>query len=212
MMERGELARGNVDWQRKSREVGEPHVEHTRLVQRVRMALNLTLPTEQVSYNDEKDWITESPELRLEVYLDGEEKPRVQIPDSFFKLRVSGNGPKNFLLEGQRGNSEKKRFLPRLQAYREGLANYYEQLGVNNFRVCWLSNGAVRRDNMMGICHEGLNDGLGSNLFLFATERNPRVNMAEPERCFDISRPESLLDPIWRCGLTECQQWHSLVE
>jgi len=207
----GVLAREdvNINWQRRSREVGGQHIAHTRMRSRVRMALNLTLPTAQVSFDDQRDWISESRELRLEPYLEGEDP---QIPDAFFKLAVSDKKTNNFLLEIQRRNTEKKRFLPRLVNYREGRASYFAQLGVPSFRVLWLAPTTVRRDFMLKVCHDGLNDGKGSNLFFFAAEHNPRVSMDENERYFDIRRPDTLLEKIWKCGFRECEKWHSILD
>ena len=79
------------------------------------MALNLRPPAANISFTDHEDWIPESPALRLEVYLEGQNEPEIRIPDGLFRLQVP-RGRFNFVLEIQRSNTEKKRFLPRLQA------------------------------------------------------------------------------------------------
>ena len=186
--EQGILARGNENWQRRGREAGEKHILHMRTISRVRMALNLSLPADEVNFTDQEAWIPENPGLRLEVYLDDQAEPASRTPDGFFRLNVPG-GRYNFVLECQRNNSEKKRFLPWLKVYWYGREQYYEQLGIKRFRVLWLGNSEQRRDHMLKIAREGLNDGQGSSLFLFAAENNPRARMQDPERCFNLADP-----------------------
>lgn len=209
LAERGLLERGSVDWQRRSREVGEAHIEHTRMISRVRMALTLALPAGDVLFNDTEDWKPEGPDLRAEVVADGE--PVVIKPDAFFRLKVPG-GRLNFLLECVRNNTERRHFLPRLKGYWYGQGFWNQLLGIRRYRVLVLSNGEDRRDSVVNIVRHYFNDGQGSNLFLCGTEHNPHISMKRPETSFRVEQPESLLGSMWRCGLANCAEWHQLVE
>jgi hypothetical protein len=169
------MPRGKTNYQSKSRSVGQLHLEHTRLVSRVRMALNLILPTDSSAFEDTKDWIPEGHKLRMEVMLPGEEEPVVVIPDAAFRLHRKPQAdaetpePQGFLLEVVRNNTEKKRFMPRLRAYVEGyedLLGRLNELFEDNFvrlRVLMLCPTERRRDSIISMVRE-LEDEAGQAL------------------------------------------------
>lgn len=211
----GELENTRADWDRYNREPETEHAEHTRMISRVRAALNLALPNpnKEASFDDDENWRPESKELRLEVTLEERERPMLIRPDAFFRIKVP-RGYYNYFLEAVRNNPERRRFLLKLQAYWYGRADYYEKLDIKRYRVLILTTSEVRRDHILRMIQKELNDGEGSGLFFLGAEYNPNphARVKEPDRCFNINSPESLLAPIWKCGQAQCQKWHCLVE
>ena len=207
-----ELENTRSDWDRYNREPETEHTEHTRMISRVRAALTLALPNEEASFDDDLHWRPESKELRLEVLFEDREKPVVIVPDGFFQIRVKG-GHYNYFLEVVRHNTERRRFLPKLQAYSLGRFDYYEKLEIKRYRVLILTTSEARRDHVLRMIQQEFNDGEGSGLFLLGAENNPNphAKVKEPDRCFNIENPESIMAPIWLCGRSDCQKWHSLV-
>ena len=103
--------------------------------------------------------------------------------------------------------------MPTLRAYLLGRGEYYANLNIKRYRVSILTTSEARRNNILRMIKKEFNDGEGSGLFLVAAEYNPNphARVREPDRCFSMDRPASILAPIWRCGVTSCEKWHSLV-
>lgn len=207
------LVEPEKDYDRFNLEPGSQHLAHTRLIARVRMALNLATPTEEADYDDDKYWQYENKKLSAEVYVEGAAEFKVVNPDGFFRIKTPA-GILSFLLEVVRNNPERKTLLPKLKAYAIGQSEFKDLLKISGFRVVILTTSEERRDNIVRMIQNGFKDEGSGWLFLVGTEynANPHARVVESKRCFDLARPESVLEPIWRCGTDQCTRWHSLVE
>ena len=89
-----------------------------------------------------------------------------------------------------------------------------ELKGQNKLRVVILTTSETRRDNIVRMIQNAFEYENSGWLFLVGAElnMNPHARVAEAERCFDIARPESVLEAIWLCGRFDCNKWHALVE
>jgi len=79
-------------------------------------------------------------------------------------------GRYNYFLEAVRNNPERRRFLPKLQAYLLGRGEYYGKLDIKRYRVLILTTSDARRDNLLRMIKKAFNDGEGNGLFLLAAE------------------------------------------
>ena len=100
-----------------------------------------------------------------------------------------------------RSTESHAKFSQKVPAYWLGQGEYKQRLGINRFRVLTVCKSPQRRDNLAELTAQIDARGTGSSMFLFASEKD-----------FTLAWPGNILQRIWKCGVKECQQRHSLVE
>ena len=188
-----EVDRGKVNWQTKNREVGLHYIDHTLMVSNFRATLTLALKPLQ-----EANLISwgQGPELKVTALVDGQ---RVAIvPDGFFT--VQGKGPLHYFLEADRSTMTSKRFLRKMRAYwrwwKDG--GHQNKFGISRFRVLTLTISEKRKENLRKLATRADDRQQGSPMFLFACEKN-----------FRLEQPEAILQAIWQTPVDD--KWHSIL-
>lgn len=193
LVERGTEKR---DWSRINRDIGLRYIEHSMVVSHFMVCLTLALRSSQRA--EMALWMPQGGPL---VYRFSGEQGRHSIdPDGFVSLK-SAEAYYNFALEADRSTEAHAKFSPKLAAYWLGQTGYKERLGINQFRVLTICRSPERRDNLAELPAQMDARGTGSRMFLFACESD-----------YQLEQPEAVLGQIWRCGLSSCDKWHSLVE
>jgi len=110
------------------------------------------------------------------------------VPDAFFVLGYNGYEYPVFL-EVDRGTMTEERFVNKLKLYwrwwRE--ERIKDTLGFTNFRVITVTPYETRSENLRIASKEANTDKKGSNMFLFAADKN-----------YSIVKPETIFEPIWK--------------
>ena len=198
LAERLQVERGKVAWQEKNRQVGLPFVDHTLMTSNFRATL--TLATKAARGVELVDW-RQGTELTDRVQVDGEWFPIV--PDGFFTLKVGDKKSpvRHFFLESDRSTMDHKRFFRKVfgywQWYKSG--GHTQKLGIPHFRVLTLTISEQRRDNLRVLTRGADDRKKGSEMFLFACEKD-----------FSLEDPATILGSIAQCP--KDATWHSLIE
>jgi hypothetical protein len=110
------------------------------------------------------------------------------VPDAFFVLGHDGYEYPVFL-EVDRGTMTEERFVNKLKLYwrwwRE--ERIKDSLGFTHFRVLTVTPNETRSENLRIASKEADTNKKGSNMFLFASDKN-----------YSISKPEAIFEPIWK--------------
>jgi hypothetical protein len=198
LIERGHRALADVDWTWKNRSVGRLYIEHSLLTADLLVGVRAAVrhdPTLRLI--DREDLLTRS-KLPLRVQVEGEEL--TVTPDWMFGLaQAPPRRDKFFLLESDRATMPVFRSDPRqtsivrkLRAYLAGggpESVFGQQLGIDNFRVLFLTTTAARVATMTAALR-ALTDGSGSRQFLFARRQ-------------DLTVAGNVLDTCWISGRGE---------
>ena len=145
------IDRGAVAWQESYNQVGSPFLEHTLMVNEVRIAV--TQAASQAGYTVEK-WVTEE-ELKatkdtVQVSTSGGARRKMAvIADAYFVLNL-GDKRGHFFLEVDRGTEANKRWGLRVQGYRvyTESGQYSERYGTRSLRVLTVTIGPKRLANL----------------------------------------------------------------
>jgi len=184
-----------VDWLTKNKEVREHYIHHALMISNFRVVLNLALRNDQEAKLSQ--W-QQGRELRDYVKFEG--RKVAVVPDAFFTLE-DREDRMYFFLEADRSTMVRLRFLRKMRAYwqwwkEEG---HQKKFGIENFRVLTLCKGDGRKEILRQITKEADDKKVGSLMFWFCTEKD-----------FDLSDPESILNPIWQTPKDD--SFHSLLE
>ena len=143
--------RGAVAWQESHNQVGSPFLEHTLMVNEVRIAV--TQAASQAGYRVEK-WVKEEELKARKDYVDvstsgGARRKIAVIADGYFVLNL-GDKRAHFLLEVDRATEANKRWGMRVQAYRiyTESGKYSERYGTRSLRVLTVTIGPKRLANL----------------------------------------------------------------
>ena len=143
--------RGAVAWQESHNQVGSPFLEHTLMVNEVRIAV--TQAASQAGYRVEK-WVKEEELKARKDYVDvstsgGARRKIAVIADGYFVLNL-GDKRAHFLLEVDRATEANKRWAMRVQAYRvyTESGRYSERYGTRSLRVLTVTIGPKRLANL----------------------------------------------------------------
>ena len=187
--ERLGIDRGEVNWREAHNSVGSPFLEHSLMVNDVRIALNLA--AREGGYKID-EWITEG-ELKAMgdyVYIEGPAGARRRIaviPDAYLILNL-GDKRAHFFLEADRATLANRRWGWRVKAYRAYARSgqYCQRFKTRSLRVLTVTTGTRRLSNLKRTTE---NTG-GARMFWFT---------ALSSVC-----PESLLtQPIWEVASQE---------
>jgi DNA-binding transcriptional ArsR family regulator len=119
--------------------------------------------------------------VEASVRLGGVLRGNAVVPDAFFGLRFNDDEESYFMLEIDRGEMPVERYRNAQRTYfAKKMLTYYEasrqrrhvhDLGIENFRVLTVTTSPERVERML-VALEGLTDGRGSNMFLFADQES----------------------------------------
>ena len=184
--ERG-LDLAEIGWRRCHNRVSSPFLEHTLMINDVRLAVELA--------SREQQWAIETwlPEEELKARPDrvpieteaGQRRRLTLIPDAYFRL-VQGSKRASFFLEADRATETNGRWAQKAQAYLAYVQSgaYLRRYGSNCLRVLVVATSERRMDNLLRATSRACAaDGQG--LFWFTT-----LERIEPETVLDT--------PIWQ--------------
>jgi len=188
----GEKAK--TSWAKKGKTVKPAFLWHSLMISNFRVILTLALKKKKdsklVSWREENLFDT--------VYLEGEKLPI--SPDAFFTIEDK-NDWLHFFLEADRSSMEDKRFLAKMQGYwqwwkEEG---HKDRFNISVFRVLTVTISEERKENLRQITKKADDSQRGSEMFLFACEKD-----------YNLEEPESILKPIWQSPRDD--KCHHLLE
>jgi hypothetical protein len=167
---------------------------HSLMVSNFRLILNLALKgikeSKLVSWREEN--------LQSAVFLAGE---KLSIsPDAFFTIEDKGD-LLHFFLEADRSTMSLERFFKKMKAYwqwwqEEG---HKKKFNISVFRVLTITISEERKENLRKITKKADERQRGSEMFLFACEKD-----------YNLEKVESILKPIWKSPRDETL--HHLLE
>ncbi|MCL5114153.1 MAG: replication-relaxation family protein [Patescibacteria group bacterium] len=109
------------------------------------------------------------------------------VPDAFFSIDTP-KGRLNFFLEADRSTMTRERVLAKMKTYWkwQQARAFEKKLGVSRFRVLTLTVSEERKENLRWMAKGADPLREGKRMFMFACEKQ-----------FSLSRPESVLAPVW---------------
>jgi len=177
-----------------SRELKPLFLKHSLLISDFRVILTLALRKKResklVSWREED--ITDA------VYLEGQKLPI--SPDAFFTIE-DGNDLLHFFLEADRSTMKDQRFLDKMRGYWEWWKEegHKQGLNISVFRVLTVTISESRKENLRQITKQVDDQQQGSDMFLFACNKN-----------YNLEEPESILKSIWQSPKND--NLHHLLE
>lgn len=185
--------RANLDWTEKNRNIKSTSVAHILMVCDFLIALKIALHgrKEQLIH-----WQTEDPKSYFPI--DG--RMTTLRPDVFFTIR-DGKDLLHFFFEADLSNTEHKRFFLKMRAYWQlwRQAEHKKKLGIERFRVLTATISEQRKENLRAITKGADDRKQGSEMFLFACEKN-----------YNLKKHGSILEPIWQSPKND--KLHHLLE
>lgn len=157
-----------------------PNIPHALMISQFRIVLSLALTRTGKILR----W-SQGYELRDLLKIKGQ-SPSL-VPDAFFVLEAQ-EGQWFFFLEADRSTMPAHRVLEKMKTYWEWYRNktYEKIFDMPYFRVLTITENKGRRDNLCRTAKEADTRKTGSNLFLFASEKD-----------YSLKKPEAVLAPIW---------------
>ena len=109
------------------------------------------------------------------------------VPDAFFSIE-DGDDRWNFFLEADRSTMPTNRILDKMKIYWQWSRNQTHQniLDITRFRVLTITLSPQRKENLRRITRNADTRQEGSNMYLFATEKD-----------YSLKNPEAVLQAIW---------------
>ena len=166
--EREETGQGTPGWKESHNLVSSPFLQHTLMINDVRIAI--TLAAREAGYRVES-WMDESELKAMGEYVyvtaaGGRSKRVAVIPDGYLVLNL-GRRWAHFFLEIDRGTVSNRRWRERIQAYLRyvGCGKYAARFGTRSLRVLTVTTGVRRMTNLKRITEEAG----GRVLFWFTT-------------------------------------------
>jgi hypothetical protein len=167
---------------------------HDLMVSNFRLVLTLALKGRKESKLVR--WREEN--LQSSVFSLGEKLPI--SPDAFFTIEDKDD-LLHFFLEADRSTMSLERFLKKMKAYwqwwlEEG---HKKKFGISVFRVLTITISEERKENLRKITKKADERQRGSEMFLFACEKD-----------YNLEKPETILKPIWQSPKDD--KYHHLLE
>jgi hypothetical protein len=176
-----------ISWRRSQNHVSSPFLEHTLMINDVRLAIERTagqggyrietwLREEELKAAPDKVWIETTPGRRRRLAL---------VPDAYFRLAWERKRA-SFFLEADRATETHGRWRQKVLCYLSYLRSgaYLQRYGSNCLRVITVTSGERRLANLLDTTAQACEAG-SQGLFWFAT--------------LDDVSPETMLEaPIWR--------------
>jgi hypothetical protein len=208
MAERYGLAMDPRRFGQKNAEVGDLYLRHTLGLGRFRICLTLAIPhsaPHEGTPDHSRPYLLpwkQGDELKAKVWLQGpsgRKDPWTLMPDAFVGVQKPKPAPNRsfFFIEYQRTTPSPQRFARAkgeayLAFWRQG--KHEERLGVKGFKVLIIAQTERKQETLRAILREWLearpNPPWG--LWLFTCEGR-----------YDLERPETILDPIWKTAHEE---------
>jgi len=193
------IDRAKVRWRAAHNRVGSPFLEHTLMVNDVRIAFKLA--TEQQGYEIDK-WVTEDELKAVKDYVriemqGGARRTMAVIPDGYFILNL-GDRRAHFFLEVDRATLANRRWGWRVQAYlvyaRSG--KYCERFGTRSLRVLTVTTGSKRLSNLKRTTERAG----GGNMFWFAVLAETQPDKVLPEPIWQVASQQGFRALVERDG------------
>lgn len=174
--------RGRVNWQSKNRDAKSLYLMHGLMISDFYVALKSAL----IGFNSTEllTWIQQE-KIKDNVKINNE---NIAInPDAFLIINKNESSP--FFLEADRSTMPDKRFFKKMAAYWRWweLKGHEQKFSIKNFRVLTITKSEARKENLRKITKQADSRGQGSEMFLFACEKN-----------YNLDEPASILNPIWQ--------------
>lgn len=190
--ERLGIDRGAVKWRAAQNRVSASFLEHTLMVNQVRLAFMLA--AEEAGYAI-ATWVGEEELKATRDYVhittaEGRRRRVAVIPDGYFILDL-GSKRAHFFLEVDRATEANKRWGQKVQAYLEYIRSgqYKARYQVSSLRVLTVTTGEKRLANLKRATEEAG----GGQIFWFTTEE-------------EASEQRLLADAIWWMAGVEARQ------
>lgn len=183
-----------INWSRKSKTLKPIFLWHSLMISNFKVILTLALKKQKESKL--VNWRQEN--LADKIYVEGEKLPL--SPDAFFTIEDK-NDLLHFFLEADRSTMPEERFLNKMRAYwqwwkEEG---HKDRFNISIFRVLTITISKERKENLRQITKKADDSRKGSEMFLFACEKD-----------YNLETPESILKPIWQSPRDD--KYHHLLE
>ena len=160
--------RGATNWREAHNEVGSLFLEHTLMINDVRIAASLA--AQQRGYAIEK-WLKEEALKGMKEYVSlttegGARRKVAVIPDAYFMLSL-GDRRAHFFVEVDRGTEANKRWAQKVRAYvaYTESGRYSERYGTRSLRVLAVTMGGKRMANLKSTTQKAG----GGTMFWFTT-------------------------------------------
>jgi hypothetical protein len=165
----------------RSGKVPSPNIAHALMISEFRVVLTLAL---QDTGGKIARW-SQGYDLRDMLRVRGQ-APEL-VPDAFFTIEQD-DGLWNFFLEADRSTEAHHIFLSKMKTYWDWSRNrtYEKILGITRFRVLTITPSEERKDNLRITTKNADTRREGSNMYLFACEKD-----------YSLKTPEVVLAPIW---------------
>lgn len=154
---RSELGYDHITWTSKSRDVGQPFLEHTLAINDIRVAVTVACRAHGYSLLDwrsEADLKGSYDRVSIQERSGGKQLVSL-IPDSFFVVQTpKGKAP--FFLEVDRGTETTTRFQSKIRAYQAYVQSgaYEKRYGYKSVRVLTVAFSQKRRESLKMVTGE----------------------------------------------------------
>jgi hypothetical protein len=197
LRERGGISLGNIEFSRKSREVGRPFIEHQLEIANFQVSLERAVrnhPDIRLLQPEELIATTRQPArvgrdaftLRGPVTHRGATRESGVVPDLVFGLAFSDGTRRNFMTEIDRGTMPVRRSTPSQTSFEGKMRTYLaahaakqhaQQFGWQSFRVLTVTTDHRRMQSMLESSRRiHIPRSLGASLFLFSTFADLRAH------------------------------------
>lgn len=173
--------RAEANWAKNNKSAKPLFLQHALMVSSLRVVLTLAL--KRLRQSKLLNWQEEN--LSDKVYCGGERLP--VSPDAFFTIEDKGD-LLHYFLEADRSTMSQDRFFKKMLAYWQYWSEekQKDKFNISKFRVLTLTISQERKDNLRAITKRAGDNKQGSEMFLFACEKD-----------YNLDKPDSVLKPIW---------------
>lgn len=152
LADRWGLDPARIGWRRSQNHVSSPFLEHSLMVNEVRLAVELACQRDGYSIEAwlREDELRAAPDRVLIETDDGPSRQMALIPDAYLRL-ISGPRRASFFLETDRATETSARWAAKVRAYLSYLCSgaYLSRYGSNCLRILVVTTSARRRDNLL---------------------------------------------------------------
>jgi len=185
--------RGRVNWQTRNRDAKSLHLMHGLMISDFYTALRCAFC--ENSSIKLLSWLQQE---IIKDYAKVDGKSVAVNPDAFFIINKDRSNP--FFLEADRSTMTDERFFKKVAAYWQWwkAKGHERKFKIKSFRVLTITKSEARKENLRKITKQADAGGRGSEMFLFACEKN-----------YNLDEPASILGPIWQSPKDD--RWHSFA-
>ncbi len=182
-------------WARLNARISSPNLKHSLMISQFRTVLTLAT----LSHGEKITRWHQGYDLK-DMLTQGRRLPPAIVPDGFFTIETVA-GRWHFFLEADRSTMSHHRFVAKVRAYWDWWRDktYNESLDITKFRVLTITETEGRKENLCAASREADARREGSNMFLFACEKD-----------YSLQNPAAVLQAIWASPKSEDK--HLLLE